>query len=687
MRRLYLLLITPLLLTTACQRVVESQDLGIIFNSACDMTPTFAAEGGDYHYYFTSEHDWHVECFDEWVSVSPSSGTPLDESFVVSVKGHEATKDRTSHIMVHLANGRSVDIPILQLQHDHFVATEATVFRIDSAGGDVVVEIDTNLEYTVSLPKGIEWLTLDETRSVRTDRLHLTATPNNTDHTRVAHIVLYDVRYDKPALHEFSIVQYTDVAATNEIQYTTIDNRPVTCNITQGYGATFMLHYWEDGVGRIIFNDIVRAIPDNALRGRSTINSITLPATITHIGSHALAGCTNIEDITLPAKVASIGGSALEGCHGELVALGKLPNMGCDTTHEEHWLHGSMFHSVTLHNRVGSNTFAEYTPLENLTLMPSVGSVGSNAFAGCHNLTTITSRSLEDWCAIDFDNSKANPISLEGANLTIGGNVVTELDTTDLDISAIGRHTFAHYDNLTSVTLGEAVVSIGRGAFEGCNLESITLGSGIASVGSGAFFGTSAERLSIAFNLPSFNNDCSYDNHWLYGINVHDIVVEDGVTTLGILAFSSLESLDTITLGDSVEHIGEGAFAHCTSLSHIILGKGITTLESHTLYGCTALRSITLPEGITTIEDNVFNGCISLAHITLPEGITAIGDYAFANCSSLATVWCYPTTPPALGNSYAFDYGCTISVPASAYEEYITAENWRRIADRVVGNL
>ena len=685
MTRLSILLIAPLLMLLGCNREETPINLGITFKG--DTNATFSADGGDYFIYFTSEYDWSVECFDEWISVSPACGTTMDESFVISATGHDSTEDRTTNVTIHLANGRSVNIPITQHKRDYFVTSTTEAYRVATEGGVIELEVDTNLEYTVSLPKGIEWLTLSDTRSVRTDRLCFTATANDTDQTRVAHIVLYDVRYDRPALHEFSIVQYSTVATTNEIQYTTTDNRPIVCDITEGYGATFMLHYWEAGVGRIIFNDIVRAIPNNALCDRSTLSSITLPSGITRIGSFALAGCTNIDHITLPAKVESIGNCAFEGCCGELVALGKLPNMNYATTNNGHWLNGSQFHTVTLYDRVGSNSFAGYAPLEELTLMASVKAVGSNAFAGCDNLRRVLSDSLSDWCAIDFDNSGANPLSMEGADLIIGGEVITSLETTNSGITSIGRNTFAHYDNLTSINLRGGVVSIGRGAFEGCHLESVALGKSVASIGSGAFYNTTTELLTIAFEIPPFNNDCTKNTHWFYGISARDVVVEQGVTRLNTFAFNALQGVETITLSDSITYIGKGAFANLTSLQSIDLGDGITTLDEHAFFACTAIEEIALPEGVTTIANNAFNGCKGLRHMAIPASTTTIGEYAFAGCESLTHVACYPTTPPALGNTYAFDARCSISVPATAYEEYLSAEVWSRLADRISGDL
>ncbi len=54
-------------------------------------------------------------------------------------------------------------------------------------------------------------------------------------------------------------------------------------------------------------------IPENAFAGMESLRSITIPPTVTEIGTGAFQGCENIETLTLPG-VNSIGEGAFEGC-------------------------------------------------------------------------------------------------------------------------------------------------------------------------------------------------------------------------------------------------------------------------------------------------------------------------------------------------------------------------------------
>ena len=70
-------------------------------------------------------------------------------------------------------------------------------------------------------------------------------------------------------------------------------------------------------------------------------------------------------------------------------------------------------------------------------------------------------------------------------------------DLTDVTIGAyvttIGNRAFMNCTTLTSVTLGDYVITLGSEAFSGCNsLANVTLGSGLAQIGANAFYGCDA---------------------------------------------------------------------------------------------------------------------------------------------------------------------------------------------------
>ena len=97
--------------------------------------------------------------------------------------------------------------------------------------------------------------------------------------------------------------------------------------------------------------------------------------------------------------------------------------------------------------------------------------------------------------------------------------------------------------------------------------------------------------------------------------DVKKVVIEDGVTSIGELAFFKCSNLTNITIPDSVTCIAYAAF-----------------------HGCSSLSSITIPNSVTSIGVYAFVVCSSLTSITIPDGVTSIGYGAFSECSSLKTI-------------------------------------------------
>jgi len=97
--------------------------------------------------------------------------------------------------------------------------------------------------------------------------------------------------------------------------------------------------------------------------------------------------------------------------------------------------------------------------------------------------------------------------------------------------------------------------------------------------------------------------------------SIKDIVIENGVTSIGNRAFYDCSSLTSITIPNSVTSIGNDAFEWCSSLT-----------------------SITIPNSVTSIGNHAFDGCSSLTNITIPSSVTSIGNRAFYDCSSLTAM-------------------------------------------------
>ena len=111
-----------------------------------------------------------------------------------------------------------------------------------------------------------------------------------------------------------------------------------------------------------------------------------------------------------------------------------------------------------------------------------------------------------------------------------------------------------------------------------------------------------------------------------------EVVIEEGVTEIGVDAFSVCTSLETVTLPQSLQKIGEKAFSYCTSLKTINIPDSVNVIGPKAFFFCKSLTSIDIPEGITEISYATFGYAENLTTVNIPSSVTRIGDVAFQNC-------------------------------------------------------
>ena len=140
--------------------------------------------------------------------------------------------------------------------------------------------------------------------------------------------------------------------------------------------------------------------------------------------------------------------------------------------------------------------------------------------------------------------------------------------------------------------------------------------------------------------------DYSYgETPWsAYTSDITNIVIEDGVTSIGYKAFAYCDNeyMTTVTIPNSVTTIGESAFYGCVYLKTVTIGSGVTSIGESAFESCKSLTDITVSgENLyyKSVDNVLFNKDGTLL-IKYPEGITAtsytipndvktIGDNAF----------------------------------------------------------
>lgn len=98
--------------------------------------------------------------------------------------------------------------------------------------------------------------------------------------------------------------------------------------------------------------------------------------------------------------------------------------------------------------------------------------------------------------------------------------------------------------------------------------------------------------------------------------DTEQVIIEDGIASVGEFIFMDNESITQLTLGDSVERIERAAFNSCDKLQTVNFSKNLTTLKERAFSDCSVLNNIVLPQNVAEL-DICFLNCENLKNITL----------------------------------------------------------------------
>ena len=297
--------------------------------------------------------------------------------------------------------------------------------------------------------------------------------------------------------------------------------------------------------------------------------------------------------------------------------------------------------------RISRNALAQFANLKEVYLNGIVTEIAENAFANSTLLKDVYyAGTVAEWNAVQVgagndvlekatihcsDGTAGEPERIVASG-TCGRDVTWKLnDTGTLIIEGTGFMT--RYRDATA--MGEAIHSHSDAPWDAKkdDIKQVVIREGVTSIGSYAFnCFYSLTDVVIPESMEWIDEDAFYGCDSLITVSI-----PKNVDFIGSNAFYKCDGMTDIEIpkNGALSYIGKEAFYKCSSLKNISIPDTVTAIGTGAFSGCSSLTDVALPYGVTKIEDELFWGCENLTSVVLPDGVTSIGARSFRGCRNL----------------------------------------------------
>lgn len=268
------------------------------------------------------------------------------------------------------------------------------------------------------------------------------------------------------------------------------------------------------GLISITIPNTITSIGNSAFSGCKSLTSIELPNNLTNLGIFAFYGCSNLVSINIPQSLTMIESCTFSGCTS--LASITIPNnitaitvdafSGCSSIQSVEWnvinaaSLGQYAYFSSAKDKITSFTFGEdveiipdylcsnFSKITSITIPSSVTQIGYYAFENCSKLTSVVWNARN--CQLLSYNYYHPFYNSWGIKTFTFGE----------DVESIPDHLCYGMYRLTSITIPNSVISIGKESFESCSgMTSLTIGNSVTSIENYAFYGCTGLNVVTCF--------------------------------------------------------------------------------------------------------------------------------------------------------------------------------------------
>lgn len=295
-----------------------------------------------------------------------------------------------------------------------------------------------------------------------------------------------------------------------------------------------------------------------------TMKTLVVDEGVTSLGTYVFRRCYRLNTVTLPSTLTSIGSCAFydAAISGGVYYNGTKANLTA-ITYNSNGYNSPLLNAPLYGGKCGSNVNYYFNP-----------STKTMTISGEGAMTDFATQAAVPWYG--YMNQIQNLV-IEPGVTTIGSNAflaapITEL-TTPASITKIGEDAFSYCNSLKSITINGYFCEIDEMAFREIDsvLDSITL-NGVKTVGESAFYETDSKELNLVY-VEKIDNSAFELNE-----TVEEVTIPYSCTYVGYAAFNSCDKLKKVIFENPNTEIAYGAFGGCNP---VICGIKGSTAEAY----------------------------------------------------------------------------------------------------------
>lgn len=229
-------------------------------------------------------------------------------------------------------------------------------------------------------------------------------------------------------------------------------------------------------------------------------------------------------------------------------------------------------------NEIEANAFENCSKITDIFFTSSIQTIGSSAFYNTEIITYTNASSGANICEVKglpvtsgswkyaekLDNSLIIVKYLGSSSTVSVPNLINEKI-----VKNIHSYCFSSKDKIQSITIPNSVISIGSGAFSGCN--------GLTKVN----ITDLAAWFKITFD-NEYANPLNYAHHlYLNNTELTEITIPNSITKINANVLAGASSITSITIPSSVTSIGDYAFSNCSAMQRIFIPRNVTVIENY----------------------------------------------------------------------------------------------------------